>query len=99
LQAERDRDGDATSESDSFQAAAWEEERTKRSLVKWAGEDLAALDRTGQLRRAPTPFPKEMRAMAKRVQGMRDKKRAEEVAEGHTVRRKVNIEIFFIMNS
>jgi hypothetical protein len=30
-----------------------------------------------------------MRAMAKRVQGMREKKRAEEVAEGHQVRRKV----------
>jgi hypothetical protein len=93
VQPERDREGGdaAGSESDSFQAALWEEERTKRSLIKWAGgEDLqGSADRTGQLRRAPTPFPKEMRAMAKRVQGMREKKRAEEVAEGHQVRRKV----------
>jgi hypothetical protein len=90
LQPEHDRDGDATSESDSFQAAAWEEERSKRSLVKWAGGgEGGAAAGTGQLRRAPTPFPKEMRAMAKRAQGIREKKRAEEVAEGHQVKRKV----------
>ena len=52
----------------------WEEERTKRSLVKWAGDNTADHDKTGNLRRAPTPFPKEMRAMAKKVQSMKDKR-------------------------
>ena len=52
----------------------WEEERGKRSLVKWAGEDGLDMDKTGNLRRAPTPFPKEMRAMAKKVQSMKEKR-------------------------
>ena len=52
----------------------WEEERTKRSLVKWAGDNTADHDKTGNLRRAPTPFPKEMRAMAKKVQSMKEKR-------------------------
>ena len=40
------RDGDRLedhSDSGSFHASVWEEERTKRSLVKWAGEE--SLDR------------------------------------------------------
>ena len=64
------------SECGSFHAAVWDEERSKRSLVKWAGEEQD-LDKTGNLRRAPTPFPKEMRAMAKKVQNLRDKKKPE----------------------
>ena len=74
---ERERDGDTISESGSFHAAVWEEERTKRSLVKWAGEEHD-LDKTGNLRRAPTPFPKEMRAMAKKVENLREKRRVSE---------------------
>ena len=66
FQVELEVDPDTLSESGSFHALAWEEERTKRSLVKWAGEEID-LDKTGNLRRAPTPFPKEMRAMAKKV--------------------------------
>ena len=74
----------------------WEEERSKRSLVKWAGDESLDLDKTGNLRRwetetpclyrlkhclyirAPTPFPKEMRAMAKKVANMKERKAAEE---------------------
>lgn len=89
---------DAVSESGSFQPGAWEEERSKRSLVKWAGEEQD-LDTTSHLRRAPTPFPKEMRAMAMKAQALREKKRGAEgaaarvAAEGPTasaIRRKVS---------
>ena len=79
-----------------FQPAVWEEQRSKRSLVKWAGEEqLQDLhDKTagsGGLRRAPTPFPKEMRAMAKKAENIREKRRR--VAEGPTasaIRKKVS---------
>ena len=76
IQSDNDRDLDTQSESGSFHAAVWDEERSKRSLVKWAGEEQD-LDKTGNLRRAPTPFPKEMRAMAKKIENLRDKKKAE----------------------
>jgi Leucine-rich repeat (LRR) protein len=81
--------GDNVSVS-SFHASVWEEERQKRSHVKWAGDrrDQDGVDNrqlngsggkhdeeddgsSGQLRREPTPFPKEMRAMAKRMQNLR----------------------------
>ena len=51
----------------------------KKSLIKWredGDEEGAEPDflegGKGGLRREPTPFPKEMRAMAKRVQNMRN---------------------------
>ena len=91
-QPEIDLVGDTTSESGSFHASVWEEERTRKSLVKWAGEESLSpegdLDKTGSLRRAPTPFPKEMRAMARKVQAMREKRVAEEGAN-LVLRRKV----------
>ena len=80
---------DNISESGSFHASVWEEERLKKSLVKWreGGADIG--DKEGVrfdanypnddmgsgkgLRREPTPFPKEMRAMAKRAQNLRSK--------------------------
>ncbi len=76
-----------SSEAESFQV--WEEARSRNRLVRWAGEDE---DRGGggvhpqhqrdlKLRREPTPFPKEMRAMAKRVQSMRN--------NSHQVRKKL----------
>ena len=80
-QSEQDRDGDNTSESGSFHASVWEEERSKRSLVKWAGEEALDLDKQGSLRRAPTPFPKEMRALAKKALSVRERNRTEEVAK------------------
>jgi len=85
-----DGGGDNNSESGSFHASVWEEERSKKSLVKWAGEEQldADMDKTGNLRRAPTPFPKEMRAMAKKVQSMRDKKKATEEASNVVLRKK-----------
>ncbi|TRY74558.1 hypothetical protein TCAL_00696 [Tigriopus californicus] len=72
---------DAVSDSGSFHASVWEEERQRKSHVKWAGEaDLSVIEEPetddkggGHLRREPTPFPKEMRAMAKRVQALRAK--------------------------
>lgn len=72
---------DAVSDSGSFHASVWEEERQRKSHVKWAGEaDLSVIEEAesddkagGHLRREPTPFPKEMRAMAKRVQALRAK--------------------------
>jgi Leucine-rich repeat (LRR) protein len=77
-QQNQDDPHDNQSESGSFHALAWEEERSRRSQVKWAGdyqhpEDVAPSGMTS-LRREPTPFPKEMRAMAKRVQNLRNKK-------------------------
>ena len=80
------RDGDRPedhSDSGSFHASVWEEERTKRSLVKWAGEESLDRERSAAgpgLRRAPTPFPKEMRAMAKKVASMKEQRRVEEEA-------------------
>ena len=79
---------DNVSESGSFHASVWEEERVKKSLVKWreGGTDMGDSDGHGfddnhsnedfggkGLRREPTPFPKEMRAMAKRAQNLRSK--------------------------
>ena len=79
---------DNISESGSFHASVWEEERVKKSLVKWreGGTDIGDAEKaTGfddnngdiaggkGLRREPTPFPKEMRAMAKRAQNLRSK--------------------------
>ena len=46
--------------------------------MKWAGEETLDHDKTGNLRRAPTPFPKEMRAMAKKVLHMKEKRALEE---------------------
>ena len=43
------------------------------------GEEALEPDKTENIRRAPTPFPKEMRAMAKKAQSMREKKAAEEI--------------------
>ena len=74
---DNDYDFDKKSESGSFHALAWEEERSRRSQVKWAGDyshPEAAPPSQSSLRREPTPFPKEMRAMAKRVQNLRSKK-------------------------
>ena len=74
------------------------DEKAKRSIVKWAGEENdksrtrmeteAPLDGSGQsLRREPTPFPKEMRAMAKRMQNLRNKhKDVETVREAKVTR-------------
>ena len=74
---------DNVSDNGSFHASAWEEERLKRSHVRWAGEQQqqqqpavrgtsnSGREDQGPLRREPTPFPKEMRAMAKRMQNLR----------------------------
>ena len=81
---------DNISESGSFHASVWEEERQKKSLVKWreGGGDIGdtgdisddlengEMGASKGLRREPTPFPKEMRAMAKRAQNLRAKSNA-----------------------
>lgn len=76
---------DNKSETGSFHALAWEEERSRRSQVKWAGDyqhsESVPLAGSSSLRREPTPFPKEMRAMAKRVQNLRNKKISEVPAD------------------
>ena len=76
-----DHDGyaDNISESGSFHASIWEEEHAKKSQVKWAGDGDYVEENHPEnrgnlkLRREPTPFPKEMRAMAKRAQKIRSK--------------------------
>ena len=77
-QQDQDQDFDQKSESGSFHALAWEEERSKRLQIKWAGDSMnpesSTMTNQSSLRREPTPFPKEMRAMAKRVQNLRNKK-------------------------
>ena len=83
-QQDQDQDIDQKSESGSFHALAWEEERSKRLQIKWAGDNLApesTVTNQSSLRREPTPFPKEMRAMAKRVQNLRNKKISEAPAD------------------
>ena len=63
------------SDSGSFHASSWEEERAKKSHITWAGDqkDPEKLnDKDTSLRREPTPFPKEMRAMAKRAKKLRE---------------------------
>jgi len=99
LPQQRDVDDrlDAVSESGSFHASVWEEERAQRATVRWAGDERnqqeAAADKAsaadlagGRLRREPTPFPKEMRAMAKRVQNMRSGK--EEISTSSSSRQR-----------
>ncbi|CAB4064871.1 Erbin,Protein lap4,Leucine-rich repeat-containing protein 1,Leucine-rich repeat-containing protein 7 [Lepeophtheirus salmonis] len=67
-------DEDSISENGSFHASVWEEERRKKSTVKWASVNGdSESDKPGNFRREPTPFPKEMRAMAKRVHNLRTK--------------------------
>ena len=93
---------DNVSESGSFHASVWEEEHKRKSQVKWAGEDQesfvddpVALDNKAghKLRREPTPFPKEMRAMAKRVQKMRSKSQEPPVERKKNKERKESKEI------
>ena len=88
----QDPDGnDNKSESGSFHALAWEEERSRRSQVKWAGDYQhpdAPPPSQSNLRREPTPFPKEMRAMAKRVQNLRNKKSGGEVPADDLTKKK-----------
>ena len=87
-QQDQDQDFDQKSESGSFHALAWEEERSKRLQIKWAGDSMNPAEsstitnnQSSSLRREPTPFPKEMRAMAKRVQNLRNKKVSEVPAD------------------
>ena len=97
-QQDQDQDIDQKSESGSFHALAWEEERSKRSQIKWAGDNHpgeSTLTNQSSLRREPTPFPKEMRAMAKRVQNLRNKKISEVPADDlqQKKKRRASIEI------
>lgn len=76
---DQDQDNNG-SESGSFHASVWEGERERRIHVRWTDQpdpdsgDQLNRPSSVSLRREPTPFPKEMRAMAKRVQNMRNKK-------------------------
>ena len=71
---------DDASESGSFHASVWEEERSRKSTVKWREESPDEEGFGGKgLRREPTPFPKEMRALAKRAQTVRSKAPADVV--------------------
>ena len=97
-QNQEDLHYDNKSESGSFHALAWEEERSRRSQVKWAGDYQvpdALPPSQSSLRREPTPFPKEMRAMAKRVQNLRNKKVSDTPADDlqQKKKRRVSLEI------
>ena len=88
---------DNVSDNGSFHASVWEEERLKRSHVRWAGDrtneeqqqppratsNNREEDHQGHLRREPTPFPKEMRAMAKRMQNLRQTGKEASVTMSH----------------
>ena len=75
FQVEYNGDFGNQSDSGSFHASSWEEERARKSQIKWAGDQKdtdRSNDKDTSLRREPTPFPKEMRAMAKRAKKLRE---------------------------
>ncbi|CAL4067329.1 unnamed protein product, partial [Meganyctiphanes norvegica] len=48
--------------------ADWEEQRRRKSLIKFATDGEP--DKPGNLRRAPTPYPKELKALAKHARNV-----------------------------
>lgn len=56
-------------EEDNFPGAGWEEQRRARTLIKFAFE--GDVDKPGgRLSRAPTPYPKELKALARHARNL-----------------------------
>lgn len=55
-------------EADTFPGQSWEEQRRAKTLIKFAFD--GDVDKPGRLMRAPTPYPKELKALAKHARNL-----------------------------
>lgn len=55
-------------EKDTFPGKGWDEQRRAKTLIKFAFD--GDVDKPGRLTRAPTPYPKELKALAKHARNL-----------------------------
>ncbi|KAK7083033.1 hypothetical protein SK128_009244 [Halocaridina rubra] len=55
-------------ETDTFPGQGWDEQRKAKTLIKFAFD--GDVDKPGRLTRAPTPYPKELKALAKHARNL-----------------------------
>ena len=55
-------------EPDNFPGQGWDEQRRAKTLIKFAFD--GDVDKPGRLTRAPTPYPKELKALAKHARNL-----------------------------
>ncbi|XP_063614669.1 mucin-2-like isoform X1 [Penaeus indicus] len=55
-------------ETDTFPGQGWDEQRRAKTLIKFAFD--GDVDKPGRLTRAPTPYPKELKALAKHARNL-----------------------------
>lgn len=55
-------------EPDTFPGQGWDEQRRAKTLIKFAFD--GDVDKPGRLTRAPTPYPKELKALAKHARNL-----------------------------
>lgn len=55
-------------EADTFPGQGWDEQRRAKTLIKFAFD--GDVDKPGRLTRAPTPYPKELKALAKHARNL-----------------------------
>ncbi|XP_071512851.1 uncharacterized protein [Panulirus ornatus] len=55
-------------EADTFPGQGWDEQRRAKTLIKFAFD--GDVDKPGHLTRAPTPYPKELKALAKHARNL-----------------------------
>lgn len=54
--------------ADPFPGQGWDEQRRAKTLIKFAFD--GDIDKPGRLTRAPTPYPKELKALAKHARNL-----------------------------
>ncbi|XP_068200291.1 erbin-like isoform X2 [Palaemon carinicauda] len=67
-QQQRSYQPEAVVEADNFPGQGWEEQRKAKTLIKFAFD--GDVDKPGRLTRAPTPYPKELKALAKHARNL-----------------------------
>ncbi|XP_076035613.1 uncharacterized protein LOC143021773 isoform X2 [Oratosquilla oratoria] len=67
-QIPRSYEPEPVNEPDDFEASEWEEERKSKMLIKFSFD--TDMDKPGRLSRAPTPYPKELKALAKHARNL-----------------------------
>nr|XP_045595962.1 mucin-17-like isoform X1 [Procambarus clarkii]XP_045595963.1 mucin-17-like isoform X1 [Procambarus clarkii] len=68
LPQQRDQQSETVVEADTFPGQSWDEQRRAKTLIKFAFE--GDVDKPGRLTRAPTPYPKELKALAKHARNL-----------------------------
>lgn len=67
-QQQRSFQPEAVVEADTFPGQGWDEQRKAKTLIKFAFD--GDVDKPGRLTRAPTPYPKELKALAKHARNL-----------------------------